>query len=62
MGDVYQSLKGLFPFVCVDWDFVLHGRLAGWLVVLMVWDRCWLLFSSLMLVLTMRNELLESVD
>lgn len=29
MGDVYQLLKGLFPFVCVDWDFVLHGRLAG---------------------------------
>lgn len=43
MGDVYQSLKGLFPFVCVDWDFVLHGRSAGWLVVLMVWGRCWLL-------------------
>lgn len=31
MGDVYQSLKGLFPFVRVDWDFVLHGRSAGWL-------------------------------
>lgn len=62
MGDVYQSLKGLFPFVCVDWDFVLHGRLAGWLVLLMVWGRCWLLFSSLMWVLAMRYQVLESVD
>lgn len=47
-GRCVSFVEGLFPFVCVDWDFVLHGRLAGWLVLLMVWGRCWLLFSSLM--------------